>query len=160
MRFIQFSSLSKGNMKRDNKRQFHINIKSIVAVIATAWSAFFLISLVWNVYQVKRGTQSVARIQARDAFLRDIVYRRWNSGHGGVYVPVTKLTPPNQYLEIEEREITTLSGKTLTMVNPAYMTRQVHELASTAYNMHGHITSLKPIRLGQSHNFFFINANH
>jgi len=31
-------------------------------------------------------------------------------------------------------------------MNPAYMTRQVHELAKEAYNVHGHITSLKPIR--------------
>jgi signal transduction histidine kinase len=31
-------------------------------------------------------------------------------------------------------------------MNPAYMTRQVHELAKEVYGVHGHITSLSPIR--------------
>ncbi len=34
----------------------------------------------------------------------------------------------------------------LTLVNPAYMTRQVHEMASKAAGVIGHITSLNPIR--------------
>jgi PAS domain-containing protein len=31
-------------------------------------------------------------------------------------------------------------------MNPAYMTRQVHELAAQVYGLKGHLTSLKPIR--------------
>jgi PAS domain S-box-containing protein len=42
--------------------------------------------------------------------------------------------------------ITTPSGKQLTLINPAYMTRQVHEMAEAEYGVRGHITSLKPIR--------------
>jgi PAS domain-containing protein len=72
-------------------------------------------------------------------------YRRWNAAHGGVYVPVSKDFQPNPYLQVAERDVTTPSGRTLTLVNPAYMTRQVHELAVNTGNVHAHITSLKPL---------------
>ncbi|GAG33923.1 unnamed protein product, partial [marine sediment metagenome] len=97
--------------------------------------------------QVKQKTLEAARIQARTAHAKDVIYRRWNAGYGGVYVPVTKKTQPNPYLSgIPERDITTPSGRTLTLINPAYMTRQVHELAKEKYGVLGHITSLNPIR--------------
>jgi serine phosphatase RsbU (regulator of sigma subunit) len=54
---------------------------------------------------------------------------------------------PNPYLaDYPERDVTTPSGVRLTMMNPAYMTRQVHELAEKAYGVQGHITSANPIR--------------
>ena len=68
----------------------------------------------------------MARSEARIAYNKDLVYRRWNASHGGVYVPVSDQTPPNPYLDVPEREITTPSGRLLTLVKPAYMTRQVH----------------------------------
>lgn len=84
---------------------------------------------------------------ARAFFQEIILSRKWNAAHGGVYVPVTEETRPNPYLEDERRDLTTLDGLTLTKINPAYMTRQVSELAK-ADNRHVqfHITSLKPIR--------------
>jgi PAS domain S-box-containing protein len=60
---------------------------------------------------------------------------------------VTEQTPPNPYLtSVTEREITTSSGRRLTLMNPAYMTRQVHEIGAEQYGLRGHITSLNPIR--------------
>jgi len=61
-------------------------------------------------------------------------------------VPISEKTIPNPYLDEPNRDITGPSGTRLTLMNHAYMTRQVHELAKEAYNVHGHITSLKPIR--------------
>ena len=55
-------------------------------------------------------------------------------------------TPPNPYLEDAEREISTPGGLSLTRINPAYMTRQVHELGRQQTGAQGHITSLRPIR--------------
>ncbi len=89
----------------------------------------------------------LARQNARSSFEKDLVYRRWAAGHGGVYVPVTDETPPNPYLShIEKRDVITQFGDKLTLVNPAYMTRQVHELGQKQYGLKGHITSLNPIR--------------
>lgn len=103
-------------------------------------------SLWWNLHSVKQSALNGAIIQARIAFEKDVIYRRWNAQQGGVYAPVNPATQPNPYLEVPERDIQTPSGKPLTKVNPAYMTRQVHELGALASGVLGHITSLKPLR--------------
>lgn len=115
--------------------------------IAVVWTVVAAGSLLWNIWQVRHNTEGAARIQARVAYEKDVVYRRWNAGHGGVYVPVTKDTQPNPYLsDIPERNLTTSAGQQLTLMNPAYMTRQVHELHLEENGVLGHITSLNPIR--------------
>jgi PAS domain S-box-containing protein len=73
-------------------------------------------------------------------------YRLWAAEHGGVYVFITPQTPPDPRLSfLKERDIKTPSGRTLTLVNPAYMTRQVQELAGRLYGARAHLTSLEPI---------------
>jgi len=68
----------------------------------------------------------------------------------GVYVPISEFTSPNPVLDfLPDRDIIIEgSGDTLTLVNPAYMTRQVLEIAAEQYGVKGHITSLRPIRTG------------
>lgn len=101
-------------------------------------------------WQIAEETQSIYKhssIEAVASFNKDLAYRRWSASHGGTYVPVTDETLPNPYLaHIEDRDILSLSGKKLTLINPAYMTRQVFDLAKKQYGVRGHITSLNPIR--------------
>lgn len=116
-------------------------------ILAGFWTALVIASLFWNIFQVKNETVEAACIQARSAFRKDIIYRRWNSMLGGVYVTVTEKTPPNPYLtNVPERDIQTPSGKRLTLMNPAYMTRLAFELGQKEQGVLSHITSLKPIR--------------
>ncbi len=115
-------------------------------VLAIVWTVIVVTSLVWNVVQMRNNTFEAARIQARTAFDKDVIYRRWNAGHGGVYVPITEKAQPNPYLDVPERDIIMPSGKMYTLINPAYMTRQVHELVEDETGVYGHITSLNPIR--------------
>ena len=110
------------------------------------WTAIIAFAWIWNVKdrRVEIIQQSVQ--MARVAFEKDVMYRLWNSAHGGVYVPVTDQTQPNDYLsDVEERDIVTASGRKLTLMNPAYMTRQVHEMSKDRYGISAHITSLDPI---------------
>ncbi len=72
--------------------------------------------------------------------------RDWNARHGGVYVPITEATQPNPYLKHPRRDLETLDGKHLTMVNPAFMTRQIAEIAEQADGVRFHLTSLNLIR--------------
>lgn len=102
----------------------------LVALAATCWTLAVAVSLFWSLHNQREEVLEVARTEARTAHQKDIVYRRWNAGHGGVYAPVTDTTQPNPHLEVAERDITTPSGRRLTLINPAFMTRQVHELAS------------------------------
>jgi PAS domain S-box-containing protein len=105
------------------------------------------LALWWNVRHLHQSVQHLARVAAGASFEKDLLYRQWVAQHGGVYVPVTAKTPPNPYLtNVTERDITTPSGRSLTLLNPAYVTRQVHELDQETYRRSGHVTSLKPIR--------------
>ena len=123
-------------------------IRLFAWLIAVAWTLILSASFAW--YYEKQGeeAESVARAEARAAFGRDILYRRWAASHGGVYVPITEQAQPNPYLaHVTERDITTPSGRVLTLINPAYMTRQVYEFARGAESVgRGHLTSLNPLR--------------
>ena len=66
--------------------------------------------------------------------------------HGGVYVPVTKDTQPNPYLNDPLRDIEVNEELKLTKVNPSFMTRQIAELAANREGIQFHLTSLKPVR--------------
>ncbi len=123
-------------------------IKRFGWLFTAVWTGVIVLGLGWHLFEIYKNTLESARIQASHSFEKDMVFRRWIAGHGGVYVPPTKETPPNPYLSyIKNRDVTTTSGLELTMVNPAYMTRQVHELGREQFGHQDHITSLNPLRL-------------
>lgn len=96
--------------------------------------------------QTEKNGAMLAITQARTLIEKDIIYRRWNSNHGGVYVPVTNNTQPNPFLDENiPRDVATPDGEILTLINPAYMTRQVHELQKEEYGISGRLTSMKPL---------------
>ena len=118
------------------------------------YSAFSLIALIsilgtsfiWNYSNEHKKTIALARKETLVNFNKDISLRYWATEHGGVYVPITEKTPPNPYLsQVSERDIVTPSGRILTLMNPAYMIRQVMEEFEKLYGVKGHITSLSPI---------------
>ena len=115
--------------------------------LAILWTLVVGVSFSWNYSHERDAARDAATVTARAQFAKDILYRRWSAAHGGVYAPISKTTQPNPYLtEVEERDIETPSGRKLTLVNPAYMTRQAHELGWQTEGLRGHITSLDPIR--------------
>ncbi len=118
-----------------------------VWMLAAFWTSAVAASFVWSIHRQNVETRESALSTARIAFEKDLVYRRWSAGHGGLYAPITEETPPNPYLaHVPERDITTPSGRKLTLINPVYMTRPVHELGGEQYGAKGHITSLDPLR--------------
>ena len=56
--------------------------------------------------------------------------RNWNAAHGGVYVEKSDYGQPNPWLPESERTVTTQDVRTLVLVNPAYMSRQLAERSS------------------------------
>lgn len=124
-----------------------------ISYLALAWSAAGLwmfavvVSFVAQYQQLHGMYQGMARTQAKAAYEKDIVFRRWATQHGGVYAPIDSTTPPNPYLShIPERDVSTPSGKKLTLINPAYMMRQTYAMMGPDSQASGHITSLKPLR--------------
>ena len=112
-------------------------------IMQGGWTAMILLLFAWNLYDTMLNTKELALIEARALFNKDVAARYWASGHGGVYVPKTEKTPPNPFLaHIPERDITLPSGKELTLMNPAYMLRQMMTEYEKLYGVKGHITSL------------------
>ncbi|HNH34918.1 MAG TPA: DUF3365 domain-containing protein, partial [Rhodocyclaceae bacterium] len=96
--------------------------------------------------QIDRNLETVARERGAVLFRLIELTRDWNAEHGGVYVPITPATQPNPYLDDPQRDVVTVDGQRLTKINPAFMTRQISEIAARAQGLQFHITSLKPIR--------------
>ena len=119
--------------------------KKYILLLIIGWSGIVLVSLSWNWRVVHENNLEKARLVARSFYELAIEFRRWGSLHGGVYVPVTDTLRPNPYLTAPDREVTTSSGKKLTLVNPAWMTRQVFEQIGkrSALPIVSHLTSLK-----------------
>jgi PAS domain S-box-containing protein len=114
---------------------------------AVVWTILVCGMLAWHLLDSERHIEHLAHESASESIQKDVLYRLWAAEHGGVYVPVTKKTPPNPYLKkMKERDIATPSGRKLTLINPAYMTRQVHEMVKSRGGVTGHLTSLRPIR--------------
>ena len=137
------------NRSESNKRESYW-IGRYTWFMLILWTAIVGALFLFNFMSIKKEFRALARLEAVASFNKDVVYRRWATIHGGVYVPVTEKTPSNIYLKVQERDISTPSGKKLTLVNPAYMTRQAHELGKEQYGLKGHITSLKPLNPGNA----------
>ncbi|PKQ62022.1 hypothetical protein BZG02_13870 [Labilibaculum filiforme] len=106
-------------------------------------------SLAWNIHKEYQTSYELAKVEALGSYNKDLAFRRWASLHGGVYVPITDSIQPNPHLNfLPDQNISTTTGKSLTLVNPAYMTRLVFHFEEEQYGQKGHITSLKPINPG------------
>ena len=114
------------------------------------WGLAVAVSLSRHDSDIQTQSLAVATEGARNLFRMVVLTRAWNAGHGGVYVPVSDRVQPNPYLKHPRRDLTTDDGQRLTMINPAFMTRQISELAQKKGGTVFHITSLKPIRPGNA----------
>lgn len=115
-------------------------------LLALIWTLLAVAGLYWTQRKEERETVGLAKVQARALAEKMVVYRHWNARHGGVYVEADADTPPNPYLaDFPERDVRTPSGRLLTMVNPAYMLREVFQLEASLLGLSGRITSTRPI---------------
>ena len=106
------------------------------------WSSLVATSLFSDYVNEHEQAFEMASISARAHYNKDKAFRLWGASHGGVYVAADERTPPNPRLsDIPERDVTTISGKKLTLMNPAYMIRQVMQDYENLYGVRGRITT-------------------
>ncbi|MDR0238646.1 MAG: response regulator [Deltaproteobacteria bacterium] len=126
-----------------------LSVGPLLCLILFFWTGAFAASLWYTLGELETHAVDSARIQARTAFEKDVMYRRWNARMGGVMAAVVPgVLEPNPYLTLPGRDITSTDGVRYTKINPAFMTRLVHELGVSESGILGHITSNKPIRKG------------
>ncbi|OGQ87404.1 MAG: hypothetical protein A2512_01570 [Deltaproteobacteria bacterium RIFOXYD12_FULL_56_24] len=121
------------------------SISGRYALMFAGWSLMVFVSLCWSLHQQGHHLLDSATIAARANINKDISFRKWATSHGGVYIKPTVHTPPNPYLRLPERDVVTTSGVALTLMNPAYMLREMQTDFGDDYGTRSQITSLKPL---------------
>ncbi len=123
------------------------NLMRYTWTLITVWTLILAGFMSKEYVEINRYADEMALSTARAHLNKDFSFRLWGWMHGGVYVPVMPGVQPNPYLaNYPERDITTPSGRKLTLMNPEYMLRNLNETFSELYGVAAHLTSLKPLR--------------
>jgi hypothetical protein len=142
--------------KEISKKRMYV----LMIILVFVWTGIMLILLLSELKRNKHFIIETSKIQARSLIERDITYRSWNALHGGVYVSDKRTYSTKFIFDICPRQRHIYSNDSFTMINPAFMTRQVHELAMSKYGVYSHITSLDPIRPENAPDFWETKALH
>lgn len=59
-------------------------------LVAIVWSLIIGGVLFWNFSQLEHHMNDEAKANARLLFEQNLMFRRWNAMHGGVYTPVSE----------------------------------------------------------------------
>ena len=120
------------------RRSFRFLPLLLLALITAASAALNYLNIQGHAFHMARHcAEGITRLVV-DA-------RTWNAEHGGVYVPVSEKNQPNPYLQRPNRDLVTSEGLQLTMINPAYMTRQIGEITRRQAGLVTHLTSSTPL---------------
>jgi len=107
----------------------------------------FVISVcMFELYRGRMFFRNAAIAQTKQIYEILIATRQWNAMLGWVYAPVSEDNRPNPYLNVPNRDVRTEDGELLTMINPAYMTRQVGDIISRRVNLKIKLTGTEPLR--------------
>ncbi|QAR32038.1 DUF3365 domain-containing protein [Geovibrio thiophilus] len=121
-----------------------MKLKYLIPVLLIA---FFAVSAcLFELYRARTVFRNSALAQTKQIYDILLATRQWNAMLGWIYAPVSDDCPPNPYLQVDNRDVRTESGELLTMVNPAYMTRQIGEIISRRINIRIKLTGNNPLR--------------
>ncbi len=117
-----------------------------VFLFVGVWTVLMISSLGWTTWTTRSNLKDLALVQARAASGKDVLYRRWGSSFGGLYVNMATGIVPNPLLRNHpDRDLETLSGLKLTLVNPEYMSRMVYDMEEQGLGLRTGMTSLDPL---------------
>ena len=125
--------------------------KFIFIFIFLLLSLFFIIAnTIKDSYKIQEDLLEISLKNKAIAIFNLVVdLRHWNSIHDGVYIKSEELEP-NPYLN--PNSIKSENGETLVWVNPAFMTRQISNIASKRDGFELKITSNKLVNVDNAPN--------
>ncbi|MDX9708005.1 MAG: response regulator [Trichloromonas sp.] len=110
------------------------------------WTLLIAASLVWTARATSKNLEQLALVQARTLSAKDVLYRRWGSTYGGIYVNLATGIEPNPLLsDFPARDVRTETGETLTLVNPEYMSQMVYAMEDPSLGIRTGMTSTRPL---------------
>ena len=108
-------------------------LKRNTRLLMLVWSVLVAASLGWILYFQKYSFETALHAEASSIHAMDMEYRNWVIHSGGIYVPVGGRVTPSPWLShVPERDITTPSGKQLTLLNSSYVVRRCTRTWSAA----------------------------
>lgn len=110
------------------------------------WTFFLTLSLTWSHHEELSKIEELAKMQGRTVLAKDLAYRHWNKDLGGLYAQASDKVQPDPYLFAPGRDLVTVDGKRLTLINPYYMARMIQEISQGQSGASSRLTSLRPIR--------------
>lgn len=116
-------------------------IKKFLLILFFIWSLLVIVFFLITVYHNHNDAVEMAIEKAKTSVDKDLAYRTWVSSHGGVYVPVTKRTPPNKYLSHIKNRDFRVNDINYTLMNPAYTLSQMMHDYTRLYGIKTKITS-------------------
>lgn len=123
-----------------------IRLRRFILAIAACWTIAIGATMTWELRDEWHQSLDLARSEARGALKQAAMLLRWNAKHGGFFVPVTEKTKPDPLLAgLRERDVPTPSGGKLTLLSPAAMMQNIHDLIRQDPQPPIRITSLKPL---------------
>lgn len=125
---------------KDSERSFraHANISRIL------WTLLIAGVLVYALNHHKDMVLDLALMQAETAYSKDMVYRDWMMGVGGIYVKSSQGIRPSRFLPWGEAgPLADAEGYTL--LSASHINRLVHEFERARSGVTSHLTSLTPL---------------
>ena len=119
-------------------------------LMLAGWTLLVFASVAWNILELQSNTLRTAAAAARSSLAKDIGVHYWVSSHGGVYVPVVDGVEPTPYLQVPERDVTTMTGKKLTLMNPVHVLREGQQKFGAITGSRNHWTTLKLFHPGNA----------
>ncbi|OYT16407.1 MAG: hypothetical protein B7C24_07945 [Bacteroidetes bacterium 4572_77] len=122
------------------------NLKNFYPLFLLVWVILVAFSLIWSLSLIKNSYLLNARSQSLAFFDQVQIMRLWNAKQGGVYAKINKKVQSNPYLEVPNKDLYIDSlDMHLTLLNPAYMTRLVADIAKEENKTQYKLTSLNPL---------------
>jgi diguanylate cyclase (GGDEF)-like protein len=116
--------------------KFSLSVIGLIIVLGT-------VVVFWSFRETEVRLAENELHRGRSYFTQILITRKWNASFGGVYVEKKAGVESNPYLK--NPEVTLEDGRIFTLRNPAFMTREISEIAENEGLFRFHITSLDPL---------------
>jgi hypothetical protein len=123
----------------------HSSTKQVALVAIAIWTSLSAVIFAASVREELSHRDTTIHELSRMVYRHVVLARAWNARNGGVYVPVSDHLQPNPYLNVDYRDLDRPDGVKLTLVNPAYMTRQLSEMSYDEDGIRFRLPSLNPL---------------
>jgi PAS domain S-box-containing protein len=152
IRVFSHTHLYSGNTTMSEPDQIEIapiRIRRFIWVLAICWTIAMATTLTWELIDERNQAANIAWNKALGAWEKEMAIRLWDASNGGIYVPVSDKVLPDPYLaQSPDRDITTTSGRKLTLVGPAAIVRDIGKISDKQVEVQSHISSTTPIAPG------------